>query len=246
LFPSSSNGSHKLNIRPKTVAVYRYEDEDGNLQYEVHRNDQTGFSQCRPDGKGGRIWNMEGVVLVPYRLPEFVAADPRQTIFACEGEKDCDRLQSLGILATCNSGGAGKWRNEFSRYLTGRRVVVITDNDAPGRDHAQKVAQSLHSVAESVRILKLPDLPEKGNVSDWLDAGGTKDGLLDLAKSASLWSPDPFVGFVSTPQGPSEISFSDLESLPNGIFPEESTQILIIQNRDDELLMFRENNADVS
>jgi len=189
LFPLNSNSNNKLNGKPKTIAVYRYEDEDGNLQYEVHRNEQKGFSQCRPDGKGGTIWNMNGVVRVPYRLPELVASDPRQTVFICEGEKDCDRLQSLGILATCNSGGAGKWQNKFSRHFTGRLVVVITDNDDPGRDHAQKVAQSLHDVAESVRILELPNLPEKGDVSDWLDADGTKDGLLDLAESVSLWSP---------------------------------------------------------
>ena len=81
LFPANSNGSHKRNGKPKTVAVYRYEDEDGNLQYEVHRNEQKGFSQCRPDGEGGRIWNMNGVVRVPYRFPELVAADPRQTVF---------------------------------------------------------------------------------------------------------------------------------------------------------------------
>ena len=104
-----------------------------------------------------------------------------------EGEKDADRLASLGFVATTNAGGAGKWRDEYSEYLRGRHVVIIPDNDEPGREHAAKVARSLQGIAASVRILELPNLPPKGDVSDWLDAGGVVDELLVLAESAPLF-----------------------------------------------------------
>ncbi len=57
----------------------------------------------------------------PYRLPELAAADPRRSVFVVEGEKDADRLAALGAVATCNPGGAGKWRPEFGAHLAGRR-----------------------------------------------------------------------------------------------------------------------------
>ena len=68
------------------------------------------------------------------------------------------------MLATCNAGGAGKWTAEHAECLRGRRVIVLADNDEKGRNHAQQVAQSLHGIAESVRIVYLPGLPGKGDV----------------------------------------------------------------------------------
>lgn len=86
-------------------------------------------------------------------------------------------------MATTNAGGAGKWRDEYGEYLRGRSVVVLPDNDEPGREHAAKVARSLQGVAAGVRVLELPNLPPKGDVSDWLDAGGLVDELLVLPAS---------------------------------------------------------------
>lgn len=83
---------------------------------------------------------MNGVEPLPYRLGEIVS-DPDATVFVCEGEKDCDRLGELGLVATTNHGGAGKWRPEISHWLAGRNVVVLPDNDDPGRAHACDVAQ---------------------------------------------------------------------------------------------------------
>ena len=88
-------------------------------------------------------------------------------------------------MATTNAGGDGKWHDEYSEYLRDRRTVIVPDNDDPGREHAAKVARSLRGVAASVRVLELPNLPPKGDVSDWLDAGGRVDELLVLAESAS-------------------------------------------------------------
>jgi Protein of unknown function (DUF3631) len=68
--------------------------------------------------------------------------------------------------------------------LRGRAVVILPDNDEPGRKHVAKAARHLAGIAAEMRILALPDLPPKGDVSDWLAAGGTREQLLDLAASA--------------------------------------------------------------
>lgn len=167
----------------RVVASYDYRDEGGSLLYQALRFDPKGFSQRRPDAAGGWAYRLNGARHVPYRLPELPSADPSQPVFIVEGEKDADRLASLDLLATTNAGGAGKWSDEYGEYLRGRGVVILPDNDEPGREHAAKVVRSLRGVAAGVRVLELPGLPPKGDVSDWLDAG---------AWSTSCWcSPRP-------------------------------------------------------
>ena len=114
---------------------------------------------------------MQGVRRVLYKLPGLVATPRDIPVYIVEGEKDADRLWSLGLPATTNPGGAGKWLPEFNESLRGRPVGILPDNDEAGRRHAQKVAESLCNVAACVKIVELPGLPHKGDVSDWLDAG---------------------------------------------------------------------------
>src|SRR5262249_35581459 len=141
------------------------------------------FGQRRPDGNGGWIWNMKGVGKVPYHLPEIVKA---KTVFVVEGEKDADNLRAIGLTATCNVGGAGKWLEEYSaRFSPHQSVVVIPDNDEPGKNHAHKVAASLYGRVASLKILELSDLPPKGDVSDWLVKGHGREELLRLAKKVT-------------------------------------------------------------
>jgi hypothetical protein len=105
-------------------------------------------------------------------------------VFITEGEKDVDRLMSLNLCATTNPMGAGKWKRDYSDWLRGRKVAILPDNDEPGRAHAQQVAKCLAGIAASVTILELPDLPEKGDVSDWLAmAGNDKGGLLTRVRA---------------------------------------------------------------
>ncbi|MBI4643654.1 MAG: hypothetical protein HY743_07980, partial [Deltaproteobacteria bacterium] len=146
------------------------------------------FRQRRPDGAGGWVWKMTGVKLVPYHLPEIQKAD---TIFICEGEKDADNLIRLGLTATCNPMGAGKWRETYNGHFQGKQVVILPDNDDPGRKHAQDVARNLHGVAGSVKIVELPGLPEKGDVSDWLATEGTREALEKLVGATPEWKPGP-------------------------------------------------------
>lgn len=171
------------------TVTYDYRDEGGVLRYQVLRGPEKRFWQRRPDGNGGWINDLKGVAPVLYRLPELLAR-PDETVFVVEGEKDADRLRREGVLATTNSGGAGKWRRSFSESLRGRHVVIFPDNDAPGLDHARQVAHGVHGLAAVVRIVSLPGLPEKGDVSDWLDAGHTLSDLQQLVAQTTPWRSD--------------------------------------------------------
>jgi putative DNA primase/helicase len=185
---------HKADI----AAIYDYQDAYGRVRYQVVRKCPKDFRQRRPDGNGGWIWNLNGVERIPYRLPELLAAPTTTTIYIPEGEKDVDALGSRLLVATCNPSGAqeapkngqpykGKWLPSFSEHVRGRNVVILPDNDAAGELHALDIQRKLTGIARSVRILRLPGLPPKGDVSDWLSAGGTAEELERLAADA----PEP-------------------------------------------------------
>src|SRR5215470_8877425 len=108
------------NATKRIVAEYDYRDEQGNLLYQAVRFDQKDFRVRVPDGQGGWNWNLNGTRRVPYRLPDLLAADPSRTVAVAEGEKDVNRLRDLGIVATCNVSGAGKWRPEYNEPLRDR------------------------------------------------------------------------------------------------------------------------------
>ena len=165
----------------RIVATYDYRDEAGDPLFQAVRYLPKGFKQRRPDGAGGWVWNLKGVRLIPYRLPELRAADPAATVYVVEGEKDAENLRALGYVATCNAMGAGKWRAEYSEHLRGRHVVILPDGDKAGTDHARTVASALDGIAASVKVLELPGLPRGGDVSDWLTGGGTSERLTGLA-----------------------------------------------------------------
>lgn len=173
----------------RIVAAYSYADEHGALLYQSVRYEPKDFRQRRPDPDkpGEWVWNMQGVRRVPYRLAEVLAAD---TVFIVEGERDADNLAALGLVATTCPEGAGKWKPDLNQWFAGKSVYIVPDNDEPGRKHAQQVAENLHEVAAEVRVVRLPGLPEKGDVSDWLGQGGDKDRLLEIVQAAPLWEPE--------------------------------------------------------
>ena len=166
--------------------VYDYLNESGELLFQTVRFEPKNFRQRQPNGKGGWVWNLRGVRLVPYRIPELVRRST-ETVFVCEGEKDVHSLERLGVLATCNPMGAGKWRDEYSALLAGRRVVVLPDNDPPtdprgkahfkGQRHAAAVAESLLRHECSVRLVELPNAHD---ASDWIANGGSSFELTAL------------------------------------------------------------------
>ena len=169
---------------------YDYINDNGEVTYQVRRMEPKTFRQCRPDGKGGWLFNMDGVEALPYRLVD-IMTNPDAPIFIVEGEKAADRLARLGLIATTSHGGANKWQPCINRHFEGRNVIILPDNDVPGEAHANQVAANLIGVAERVKRVDLPNLPAKGDVVDWLDAGNDLEGLLAEVKAAAIMSVAP-------------------------------------------------------
>lgn len=172
-------------------ATYDYRDETGRLLYQVVRLPRHRFYQRHPNGVGAWVNNLQGVRRVLYRLPELVTVDRDELVFVTEGEKDADTVIKLGLTATTNAGGAGKWLVEYNEVLRGRQVVLLPDNDDVGKRHMREVARGLKDGAASIVILDLPGLGPKEDVSDWVDRGGTREQLYELAITAPLPQPEP-------------------------------------------------------
>ncbi|MBK8915026.1 MAG: hypothetical protein IPM64_10580 [Phycisphaerales bacterium] len=195
LFPPSNNGDGLGRV----IATYEYTGANGELLFEVLRYERKHFRQRRPDGNGGWNWKLGRTPRVLYRLPELLAASPDEWVFVVEGEKDADRLVSVGLIATCNPGGAKKWSKlSDDSALHGRRIVIIADKDTAGREHAADVAMRLQNRAAEIRLVELPG-PGK-DASDWCDAGGTVEELLRLV-DAARHAPSPPPTRAATPGG---------------------------------------------
>lgn len=181
--------SHKTKIEHREIeAIYHY--TDANCKpFEAVRTRPKGFYQRRPGGKGGYINDLKGIVPTLYHQDKLKQAiESTEPIYLVEGEKDADRLWSLGLVATTNPMGAGKWRNNYTKALQGADLIIIPDNDGPGRDHASRIAKSCYGIAGRIRLLELLGDNVK-DVSDWLDNGGGREELERLASGAPEWKP---------------------------------------------------------
>ena len=207
----------------RIVATYDYRSPSGELLFQVTRHDPKDFRQRRPDGRGGWIWGVRGIEPLPYRLPELLATSRSEPVFIPEGEKDVERLRALGLVATCNPGGAGRWRASFATWLRGRDVILLPDNDDAGRTHMRSVAAQLAGAAARIRVLELPGLPGKGDVSDWLAASGTRQHLLSLAEAASTpvfesaIGPTPINGTEPGRKEPPALDATGVELTEDGV-----------------------------
>lgn len=170
----------------KVDAIYHYADPSGTVVYRVVRSSRADghktFEVWHPNGAGW-LRTLGGAETVPYRLPQLAAADRSAWVLVAEGEKCADRLASAGMVATTSPFGAGKWPAAWGeRYMAGRRVAVLRDNDEPGRKHGTAVADSCAGHAATVRVVDLPDLGEHGDVADWLEAGHGAAELLGIVE----------------------------------------------------------------
>jgi hypothetical protein len=168
-------------------AEYIYEDENGAPLFRVTRHDPKDFRPSRPDGKGGWVLGLGDVRRVPYHLPKLLAAKPDEPVFIVEGEKDVHTLEDeAGLVATTFQGGAMKaareFRPEYTEPFRGRDVVLIPDNDPAGDQDVRVKAAALSGVARRIRIVRLPDLPPKSDVTDWILAGHTIEELMSLVE----------------------------------------------------------------
>ena len=169
---------------------YDYVNADGEVVYQIQRFEPKTFRQRRPDGKGGWLYNMDGIEAVPYNLDK-ILLNPDAPIFIVEGEKCAERLTQLDLIATTNHGGSKNWKPELNQYFAGRKVVLIPDNDEAGQKHADVVQSQLWGVADAIKRIDLPGLADKGDVVDWLFNGGSRRELLELVKATPPLAVEP-------------------------------------------------------
>jgi len=158
------------------VAIYQYRDECGTVLYEKLRY------QTKSDGSKQFAWRrgpvghpatpsyytrLGDVRMVPYRLPELLAADPAAVVLMVEGEKAADLLAAMGLVVTIYK----LWLPDWNTFLTGRRILMLPDNDGIGEDYAAEAAKIVWPVAQEIRSMKLPGLPHGGDVFDFIEQG---------------------------------------------------------------------------
>jgi AAA domain len=168
------------------IATYNYTDIDGKILYRVLRYDGKRFRQEMPDGNGGWVDDDYSTQRVIYRWPD-IARFPDVPVFVCEGEKDADRVASLGYCSTTVAAGdwTGIGNGMCPKYaLDGRNIFILQDNDFPGRKRAYSLYMGLEGISD-IKIVALPDLLPGGDVSDWLDADPARaDTLLEVCRTA--------------------------------------------------------------
>ncbi len=128
----------------------------------------------------------------------------------------------MGFTATCNHGGEGKWWPELTPYFKGRDVFILCDNDAAGENHQATVGAALEGTASEIRVMRFPELPKGGDVSDWIELR-RKDGLDDASIAKELterladapkWESRPqALTVLDTEEWPEPLS------LPDGLSP---------------------------
>lgn len=186
-------------VIPRITDRYDYRNLDGSIRYQAVRFTPKDFRQCRPDGSGGWVWKMEGIIHIPYRWNEL---QTHSTVYIAEGEKDCDALWRVGLPATTNLGGAGKWRDAETQALKNigvQRVIVLPDNDGPGRKHADDIARQMKTNGIACSIVALPGLGTHGDVSDWLAQGHQRAELEELSARPYILHSSTTVPAPATP-----------------------------------------------
>jgi len=183
--------SQKIKKLINNTITYEYKTEDGLLAYRKQRYEyddkSKSFAFFQPNGEKGR-----GGKSYPYNLPNILNAE---TVYFCEGEKCVDAITKAGRVATSLDAGANSvWKKEYNAYFEGKNVIILPDNDEPGLKYALNIKSELPNAV----IKELPDLPEKGDVFDWLKQGHLMSEI-DALPAAEIEIPN------------SEISTSDIQ-----------------------------------
>ncbi len=125
-----------------------------------------------------------------YQLPELLKglAAGKKVLYVVEGEKDVHTLAGIGLLATTTGGAGDYWKPAQIQIIPKEvKVIILRDNDEAGRKYGDNTASKFKEHGCEVKVIDLPDLPAKGDVSDWLGAGRRKEDLLSVVEGWPEW-----------------------------------------------------------
>jgi putative DNA primase/helicase len=217
----NGHGQHGLKRRKFVASLplygmlgkesFCYEDCEGRPVIYVERKERENgtktFTQWGPSADGNDWQPNLDFAIKPrplHHLPRILQHRERYVVHH-EGEK-CDEAATRAGLAgihTTNLGGANGHRATDYSPLKDRAVILVPDNDEPGRQWAKAVSDHcLKAGALSVKIVSLPGVPEKGDIVEWLEAGGTPEEFQQLIdKAETLWPDGPIIKTLSTVRG---------------------------------------------
>ena len=117
-----------------------------------------------------------------------------RTVWVVEGEKDVDTLKNYGVGAVSLSDGAkSKWCDEYTEFFRGKSVTIIPDNDKSGADYANMIYSNIKDIAQKVVVVDLSkiweNIPEKADITDYLEQGGDFMKVRELANKAEPYEP---------------------------------------------------------
>lgn len=169
---------HKAKEHRKVVKEYIYEDLQGQPVHKTIRYEPKEFAQAHWDAtKKEWVYGLKDIEPILYRMRSWINL---KWVCVVGGEKDVDNAIAAKIPATTNALGEGHWSESYNVCFKGKKVIIIPDNDEVGRLHAQIVAWNLKDIAAEIRVVELPGLDAKGDISDWLAAGGTKEKFIEI------------------------------------------------------------------
>ncbi len=186
------------SVKPKVVAKFEYKDSMGKTLYVKERIEPGRNGRSKEfvfKHLEGDKWVLgRGCEPVLYNLPQITTAD---CIFVVEGEAKADLLNLWGLIATClDSGANSPWQDKYTKTFEGKeKVVILPDNDKPGREHAAKIASALHGKVKETKVIEFSGFQEKGDIINWARIqGNNKAKLIEIIKNTPEWTPKEYVG----------------------------------------------------
>lgn len=220
-FADLGTNCEKKESDPNIVAVYQYKNANKEVIFEKVRFKDKKFSQRRyidnsiiwgldygeysetfegsnmyskknrPNAKKKICFEQRPIL---YNLPNLInAISNNHNVYICEGEKDCDTLNRLGLVATTGSNGAGpgKWLEEYCSYFRGANVIILPDNDEPGKNYGAEIENKLRKYAHKIKVITISD-QQKGDITDYIKEGHTLDDFMQEVNKIE-WTYAPWI-----------------------------------------------------
>ncbi len=161
------------------TAIYDFTDEFNNYKYSKIKFVSSDGNKVTPycHIENNSVVNNRFGEEVPYNLYKLKQAlNDEKDIFIVEGEKDVDTMSYLGYTATSYKNVK---EEKYYELLEGARINIIPDNDKAGENYLKEIKNKTFKCAKSFKVIKLPNIDEieKGDITDWINAGHTREEL---------------------------------------------------------------------